>query len=97
MVGALSIVRFRTAVKDPMDIVFMFWSIGAGTVIGAGLYLLGIAGPIVIGAAAIRVELVFHCSINSRSGALGDMQQQEIDLGVQYIHSRREELHLGVF
>ena len=37
MVGALSIVRFRTAVKDPMDLVFMFWSISAGIICGAGL------------------------------------------------------------
>lgn len=37
MVGALSIVRFRTAVKDPMDLVFLFWSIGTGIICGAGL------------------------------------------------------------
>ncbi len=49
MVGALSIVRFRSAVKDPMDIVFMFWSIAAGIIIGAGFYLLGIVGSLVLG------------------------------------------------
>ena len=38
MVGALSIVRFRTAIKDPMDLVFMFWSISIGIICGAGLY-----------------------------------------------------------
>lgn len=37
MVGALSIVRFRTAIKDPMDLVFLFWSIGVGIICGAGL------------------------------------------------------------
>ncbi|MBQ7371932.1 MAG: DUF4956 domain-containing protein [Blautia sp.] len=37
MVGALSIVRFRTAIKDPMDLVFLFWSISAGIICGAGL------------------------------------------------------------
>ena len=37
MVGALSIVRFRTAIKDPMDLMFLFWSIGAGIICGAGL------------------------------------------------------------
>ncbi|MBO7394271.1 MAG: DUF4956 domain-containing protein [Abditibacteriota bacterium] len=37
MVGALSIVRFRTAIKDPMDLMFLFWSIGTGIVCGAGL------------------------------------------------------------
>lgn len=49
MVGALSIVRFRSAVKDPMDIVFMFWSIAAGIIIGAGFYLLAIVGSLVLG------------------------------------------------
>lgn len=38
MVGALSIVRFRTAIKDPMDLVFLFWSISVGIICGAGLF-----------------------------------------------------------
>lgn len=38
MVGALSIVRFRTAIKEPMDLLFLFWSIGTGIVVGAGLF-----------------------------------------------------------
>ena len=41
MVGALSIVRFRTAVKDPVDTVFMFWSITCGIMAGAGFYIVG--------------------------------------------------------
>lgn len=49
MVGALSIVRFRTAVKEPLDIAFLFWSISAGIVIGAGLIPLGVIGSIFIG------------------------------------------------
>lgn len=49
MVGALSIVRFRTAVKDPMDLVYMFWAIGIGIVTGAGLHLLAILGSVIIG------------------------------------------------
>lgn len=49
MVGALSIVRFRTAVKDPMDLVFMFWAIAIGIVTGAGLHLLAILGSVIIG------------------------------------------------
>ena len=40
MVGALSIVRFRTAVKDPIDLTFLFWSISAGIIAGVGLYTL---------------------------------------------------------
>lgn len=49
MVGALSIVRFRTAVKEPLDIAFLFWAISAGIVTGAGLIPLAVAGSILIG------------------------------------------------
>lgn len=49
MVGALSIVRFRTAVKDPIDIVFMFWAISAGIATGAGIYEISIFGSIIVG------------------------------------------------
>ena len=49
MVGALSIVRFRTAIKDPIDTVFMFWAIAEGIVLGAGFYLAAIVGAILIG------------------------------------------------
>ena len=49
MVGALSIVRFRTAIKEPMDIAFLFWSIAVGIVLGAGLIPLSVFGSVVIG------------------------------------------------
>lgn len=49
MVGALSIVRFRTPIKDPIDIVYLFWAISVGIVTGAGLYMLAIIGSLVIG------------------------------------------------
>lgn len=49
MVGALSIVRFRTAVKEPLDIAFLFWAISAGIVTGAGLIPLAVIGSIIIG------------------------------------------------
>ena len=49
MVGALSIVRFRTAIKEPMDIAFLFWAIGVGIVLGAGLLPLAIIGSVIIG------------------------------------------------
>lgn len=42
MVGALSIVRYRTAIKDPMDLLYVFWSISVGITLGAGLYVLAI-------------------------------------------------------
>lgn len=48
MVGALSIVRFRTAIKDPMDLVFLFWSISVGIICGAGLYEVAIVLSIIV-------------------------------------------------
>ena len=49
MVGALSIVRFRAAIKEPMEIVFLFWSLAAGIVIGAGMIPLAVIGSAIIG------------------------------------------------
>ena len=49
MVGALSIVRFRTAIKEPLDIAFLFWSIAVGIVLAAGLIPLAVIGSIIIG------------------------------------------------
>ncbi|MBO4819569.1 MAG: DUF4956 domain-containing protein [Firmicutes bacterium] len=46
MVGALSIVRFRTAIKDPVDTAFLFWAVTAGIMSGTGLYLISIAGSL---------------------------------------------------
>lgn len=60
MVGALSIVRFRTAVKDPLDIAFVFWSIAAGIVLAAGMIPLAVFGSVIIG-------LVFVIFVNKTS------------------------------
>ena len=49
MVGALSIVRFRTAIKEPMDIAFLFWAIAGGIVLASGMIPLAIIGSIIIG------------------------------------------------
>lgn len=49
MVGALSIVRFRAAIKDPKDIVFMFWAIAGGIASGAGIYSIAVGGSVFIG------------------------------------------------
>ncbi|MCZ8518243.1 MULTISPECIES: DUF4956 domain-containing protein [Paenibacillus] len=49
MVGALSIVRFRTAVKDPLDIIYMFWAVAAGIATGAKMYPIALLGSIGVG------------------------------------------------
>ena len=64
MVGALSIVRFRAAIKEPMEIVFLFWSIAAGIVIGAGMIPLAVVGSAVIG-----VVLLLFANRKSREDA----------------------------
>ena len=51
MVGALSIVRFRTAIKEPVDTAFMFWAITAGIMSGAGLYLIAVVASLLLGVA----------------------------------------------
>ena len=48
MVGALSIVRYRTAIKDPMDLLYLFWSISVGITLGAGLYVLALATMLIM-------------------------------------------------
>lgn len=49
MVGALSIVRFRTAIKEPLDIAFLFWAIAVGIVLAAGMIPLAVVGSVIIG------------------------------------------------
>ena len=53
MVGALSIVRFRTAVKDPLDLLYLFWSITTGITAGAGMYALGLV------TAAVMIVMIY--------------------------------------
>ena len=72
MVGALSIVRFRTAIKEPSDIVFLFWAIAAGIVLAAGLIPLAVFGSLLIGLVLLIFSrhrsfdspyiLVIHCA-----------------------------------
>lgn len=59
MVGALSIVRYRTAIKDPMDLLYLFWAISVGITLGAGLYVLAIVTMIVM-------VFVIHVFYNKR-------------------------------
>lgn len=57
MVGALSIVRYRTAVKDPMDLLYLFWAITTGIAVGAKMYLLALAAAVVI---ILMIWLFYH-------------------------------------
>ena len=58
MVGALSIIRFRTAIKDPMDLVFLFWSISIGIICGAGLYEVALVTSVAVTVCILVLDLI---------------------------------------
>lgn len=63
MVGALSIVRFRTAIKEPLEIAFLFWSIAVGIVLAAGMIPLAVVGSVLIGVILmVFVNKKSHCN-----------------------------------
>ena len=64
MVGALSIVRFRTAIKEPLDIAYLFWAIAAGIVLAAGMIPLAVFGSVVIG---VMLLIFVNRKTNNRS------------------------------
>lgn len=78
MVGALSIIRFRTAIKDPLDLVFLFWAIGTGIITGAGLFPLAFLGSAIIAGVMIvfvkrsQGELPYMLVMHLDSGAPAD-------------------------
>lgn len=88
MVGALSIVRFRTAIKEPMDIAFLFWSIAAGIVLAAGFLPLAVFGSLFIGLVLLvfsgrkNVErpyiLVVHCGTEEQEKAVREYVKMQV-------------------
>ena len=88
MVGALSIVRFRTAIKEPSDIVFLFWAIAAGIVLAAGLIPLAIFGSLLIGLILLAFSnhksfdrpyiLVIHCTDSDAEKASREFVQSNV-------------------
>ena len=89
MVGALSIVRFRTAIKEPLDIAFLFWSIAVGIVLAAGMLPLAVVGSVVIGLVLLVFAnrkshvhpyiLVLRCSDMASEEAARDFVQQHAE------------------
>lgn len=89
MVGALSIVRFRTAIKEPVEIVFLFWALASGIVVGAGMIPLAIIGSVIIGLALLffanqKVKncpyiLVLNCRNETAESTVLDILQKETD------------------
>ena len=79
MVGALSIVRFRSAVKDPLDIGFLFWGIASGLTCGAGLYFVALVGTVLI---ALLYIILHFCKKEKKSYLLiiryGDEADEQV-------------------
>ena len=81
MVGALSIVRFRTAIKDPMEIVFLFWAIETGIVLATGIYTLAVAVNIAIGGTLLALvvrkpDFPYILALKCRKSALKAVERE---------------------
>lgn len=109
MVGALSIVRFRTAIKEPMDIAFLFWSIAIGIVLAAGLIPLAVFGSIFIGGILFAFAhkktvdspyiLVVHCAdsvLEQQVQSFVAAQVERMNLKSKCVESGRVELNYEV-
>jgi len=82
MVGALSIVRFRTAVKEPIDIAYLFWAIAVGITTGAGFYSLSILGSLFISVVVVAFSFIrgsnagfYLLVINYKSGSQNNVSK----------------------
>lgn len=109
MVGALSIVRFRTAIKEPLDIAFLFWSIAVGIVLAAGMIPLAVFGSAFIGIMLLLMVnrktyrnpymLVIHCENYESERAALDFVKKEVlrsALKGKTVQKDRIELNLEV-
>ena len=109
MVGALSIVRFRTAIKEPMDIAFLFWAIAAGIVLAAGLIPLAVVGSLFVGVVLLVFSrqkngespyiLVIHCADQTVEGqvrALVEARVRRLNLKSKSVVPGQIELNYEV-
>lgn len=87
MVGALSIVRFRTAVKDPVDIVYLFWAISVGIVLGAGMIPMAVLASLFIGVVITFLAGKKHEDRPYLMIVSGDIQLAENEL-LEYLRSK---------
>ena len=82
MVGSLSIIRFRTAIKEPRDIAFLFWAIAVGLACGSEMYLIGLAGSAVVAVVLFVVNLDLYDSVSYLlvvRGALGALDSSKLE------------------
>ena len=99
MVGALSIVRFRTAIKNPLDLVFLFWSIATGIICGVGLYFIALPLALILGIAILlsdEVPGVARNRILVLDGSYPYDEKQTMDIVKKYArwyNVRTESVH----
>lgn len=107
MVGALSIVRYRTAIKDPMDLLYLFWSISVGITLGAGLYALAIITMVVMilvvhifysrrKRGAIYILVVHYSSILTGDEILRAMGNMRVQLKSKTMRGENTEMTVEV-
>ena len=109
MVGALSIVRFRTAIKEPMDIAFLFWAIAVGIVLAAGLIPLAVLGSLFVGVVLLVFSrqkngespyiLVIHCASQEQEAqvrALVEARVRRLNLKSKSVSPGQIELNYEV-
>ena len=101
MVGALSIVRFRAAIKEPMDIAFLFWAIAVGIVLAAGLILLAVAGSVFIGVVLLifaqkkTVDSPFILIVHCENGQIEKQTKEFVKAHVKRINVKSKSVTGG--
>lgn len=98
MVGALSIVRFRAPIKDPIDLAYLFWAVGTGIICGAGLWMLALISTVVIGiilfvfAKISTVKMPFLLVISYQTEEANDQVFEVIESEVSGYHLKSKSL-----
>lgn len=82
MVGALSVIRFRNAVKNPLDLLYLFWAVSAGIICGVGLYLLAILFCLVMTIMIMVLENIPH----SQANALLVLSSSSVDIDLEIVY-----------
>ncbi|WP_138752323.1 DUF4956 domain-containing protein [Paenibacillus sinopodophylli] len=101
MVGALSIVRFRTPIKDPTDLIFLFWAAVAGIVTGAGFFTLAVIGSVVVGLILFffvkggSVESPYLLVVNCDSDATEQLVHKQIGMLVKRYNVKQKSVTPG--
>lgn len=107
MVGALSIVRFRTAIKEPLDIAFLFWSIAVGIVLAAGMIPLSVFGSVIIGVIMLLfvnrkshtspyIVLLNCADSDSEKSAVEYLKKETVRCSVKSKTVRKGEIELNI-